>query len=321
MLEISDCWLSAIPSPAILAARLSTDANKLTVATLQELTKDDGNFRVFPLVGNNGKVRIIQEPKRQLQRIHSRVHTLLSRVMAPDYLYSAVKGRSYVGNAQAHDPNHPTVKVDIKNFFPSIPRVAVYNFFHRQLKCRVDVAGILADLLTYDGHLATGSAASPILAYYSYEALFDEVHEFAKARGLKMTCYVDDMALSGPGADKSTLYEVKKIIARHGLRSHKAHAFSSAQPKVITGVCNTVSGPRVPNRLHLKIKNGFDALASASTQSEKLKALNPLIGRLEAAAQIEPIYKARVATLRADYADVLLTARRPVCAEPACVVG
>jgi RNA-directed DNA polymerase len=116
-----------------------------------------------------------------------------------------------------------------------------------------------------------------------------------------MTCYVDDMALSGPRANKGVLYTIKGIIARHGLKSHKAHTFSGSQPKVVTGVCNTTAGPRVPNKLHLKIKNGFDALAKTKNSVEEDKVLRPLLGRLEAAAQIDPAFKARAKTLRAKY--------------------
>jgi RNA-directed DNA polymerase len=206
--------------------------------------------------------------------------------------------KSYVSNAAAHDPKMPTIKIDVKKFFPSVSRVVIFNFFAGPLKCRRDVAGLLADILTFDAHLPTGSAASPIIAYYSFKPMFDEIAQFAESLGLTMTCYVDDMALSGLRANKGVLYTIKEIIARHGLKSHKAHTFSGSQPKVVTGVCNTAAGPRVPNKLHLKIKNGFDALAKAVEQD---KVLRPLLGRLEAAAQIDPVFKARAKTVRAKY--------------------
>lgn len=212
-----------------------------------------------------------------------------------------MRGKSYISNAAAHDPAMPTIKIDIKKFFPSVSRAVVFNFFVGPLKCRRDVAGLLADILTFDAHLPTGSAASPIIAYYSFKPMFDEIAQFAESLGLAMTCYVDDMALSGPRANKSVLYEIKKIIARHGLRSHKAHAFSGSQPKVVTGVCNTPSGPRVPNKLHLKIKSGFDALEKAKTLTDREKVLRPLLGRLEAAAQIDPVFRARAKTVRAKH--------------------
>ena len=300
-LPLSDCWLSAIDSRSDLARRLSTPGHKVTVDDLSLLARDVGNYRLFSIINEKGKARPIQWPKRRLQIVHARIHKLLSRVAVPRYLHSAVKGKSYISNAAAHDPAMPTIKIDVKKFFPSVSRAVIFNFFVGPLKCRRDVAGLLADILTFDAHLPTGSAASPIIAYYSFKPMFDEIAQFAESLGLTMTCYVDDMALSGPRANKSVLYEVKKIVARHGLKSHKAHALSGSQPKVVTGVCNTPSGPRVPNKLHLKIKSGFDALEKAQTRTDTEKVLRPLLGRLEAAAQIDPVFKARAKTVRAKY--------------------
>ena len=106
------------------------------------------------------------------------------------------------------------------------------------------------------------------------------------------------MALSGPRANKGLLHEIRQIISKHGLKSHKAHKFLASEPKVITGVCITADGPRVPNKLHRKIKNGFESLSLAKTSSERVKALGPLLGRMEAAGQIDPTFKARAKTLR-----------------------
>lgn len=297
-LKLSDCWLYALASPADLARRLATPKHPIEVAEFTKLAKDAGNFRLFLQTNAAGKSRQIQEPKRRLQWIHGKIHALLSRVEAPEYLHSAVRGRSYISNAAAHDSSMPMLKIDVKKFFASVPRVAIFKFFAGPMKCRRDVAGLLADMLTIEAHLPTGSAASPILAFYTFKPMFDEIEQFALTHGLKMTCYVDDMALSGPRANKAALFEVRKIIARYGLKSHKAHVFAATQPKVLTGVCNTPAGPRVPNKLHLKIKMGFDNLSSAKTSDARNAALRPLLGRLEAAGQIDPTYQARAKTLR-----------------------
>ena len=298
-MKLSDCWLYALASPADLARRLETAKHPIKAAELSMLAKDAGNFRLFSQTNAAGKSRQIQEPKRRLQWIHGKIHALLSRVEVPEYLHSAVRGRSYISNAAAHDPSMPMLKIDVKKFFASVPRVAIFNFFAGPMKCRRDVAGLLADMLTFEAHLPTGSAASPIIAFYAFKPMFDEIEQFALARGLKMTCYVDDMALSGPRANKAALFEVRKIIARHGLKSHKAHVFAATQPKVVTGVCNTPAGPRVPNKLHLKIKTGFENLSSAKTADARNEALRPLLGRLEAAGQIDPAFRARAITVRA----------------------
>lgn len=297
-LAINECWLFAIASKADLARRLSTDSFKVSVDDLERLSADAGNFKLF-VIRQGNKDRPVQEPKRDLQKLHKRIHKLLARVQVPDYLHSAVKGKSYLSNARAHDLRMPTIKIDVKKFFPSVTRKAIFRFFEEMLECRRDVAGLLADLLSFDARLPTGSSASPILAYYAYKPMFDALLSLAERNGLKMTCYVDDVTMSGDTAGRAVLHAAHKIIAKSGLKSHKMKVFPSRKPKIITGVCNSPSGERVPNRLHLKIKLGFDDLHNASSSIEKRKIVGPLLGRLEAARQIDPVFGIRAKTLRA----------------------
>lgn len=297
-LRLEDCGLFAIISPRFLAARLTTPKMTFTEANLRQLAASGGNYNIFPKKMKNGKTRLIQEPKAVLQRLHARTHDLLSRVEAPNYLHSTVKRRSYISNATTHSASVETIKIDIKSFFPSVPKKAVFIFFHEMLECRKDVAGLMADLLTYQGHLPTGSSSSPIIAFYSFKRLFDEIYEFAKRHDLKMTCYVDDITISGPGANKGLLHEVREIISRYGLKSHKARYFDRYKPRVVTGVCISDTGQRVPNELHLKISRDFGSLFGPGDSAQKSKTLRTLLGRLESAGLIEPAFKARATTLR-----------------------
>ena len=135
--------------------------------------------------------------------------------------------------------------------------------------------------------------------------MFDELDQLAVSLSLKMTCYVDDITFSGAGANRAVQSEARKIVAASGLKSHKLRRFSANQPKVITGVCNSLTGERVPNKLHLKIAQGFEALSAASSSTEKLKVLRPLLGRMEAAAQIDVKFSARARTLRTQMREIL----------------
>lgn len=297
-LAINDCWLYAISSKADLAYRLSPKDCSLTVNELEQLSVDAGNFKLFS-IRQGDKNREVQEPKRDLQKLHSRIHKLLARVQVPTYLHSAVKGKSYLSNARAHNPVSSTIKIDVKKFFPSVPRRTIFRFFEQTMHCRRDVAGMLADILTFDARLPTGSSASPIIAYYAFKPMFDELSMYAERHGLIMTCYVDDITMSGDGACRSILFDLHKIISRHGLKSHKKKFFSGQSSKVITGVCNAPSGERVPNKLLLKISNGFKELSTTTSSDKKQKTLSVLLGRMEAARQIDPTFGARARTLRA----------------------
>jgi RNA-directed DNA polymerase len=300
-LSIQQCFLYAIASPKDLARRLSTKHCQVTPEELESVAGDAGNFNVF-LSRKKSKPRMVQQPRSKLQRLHRRVHDLLSRIETPDYLHSAVAGRSYITNAAAHHCGVPAIKIDVKKFFQSVPRGAVYRFFAGPMRCNPEVAGLLARLLTYASHLPTGGSASPIIAYYAFKEMFDAIHDLARAKALTMTCYVDDMGLSGVKASRSVLHEVRLLIASHGLKSHKAKFLPANRPMIITGVAVTAKGLRVPNRRHRAIAEGFREYQATADAGEASKAFTKLVSRMHEAGQIEPHWKARAHTLQSEHA-------------------
>jgi hypothetical protein len=288
---LDQCALFAVSSPQMLAARLSTPRRLVTVEELEAFATQTGHYSIRETPKPHGGFRKIEEPKKRLQEIHGRIHSLLSRVTLPDYVHSVRKGRSYITNARQHLGRGETVKLDIEKFYPSVRRAAIANFFVAQMLCAKDVSALLGRLLTIDGHLPTGSRASPILSYFVNRLMFDEIAACATSRGLTMTLYVDDMCLSGAGANNAAIRAVRGIVSKYGLRSHKLHQFNRKRPKVITGVVVIGDELRLPNRRHLRIRDGYRALHAAETVDAKLEVLKTLTSQLHEAAQIDPRYR------------------------------
>ncbi|WP_346322418.1 reverse transcriptase family protein [Emcibacter sp. SYSU 3D8] len=257
----------------------------LTMEQLQRLEAAKENYVRWT---DKATGRAIQQPKTRLGGVHRRVTVLLSRIQTPEFLHSAVKGRSYISNARQHNPCHPTVKIDIRKFYQSIRAQAVYHFFADRMHCNPEVAGLLAHFLTVDGHLATGSSVSPILSFFAYEDMLQEMHDLAVLRGCTMTCYVDDIAFSGPNASRRLVYDAINILRRYRLWGHKTKSFKLGQPKVLTGVAITKVGPRLPNRRRDAIAQDFEILRRVALEAERLEVFRRLVGRLYEAAQIDP---------------------------------
>jgi RNA-directed DNA polymerase len=283
---IDQCALYAVTSPAMLAKRLD-----LPLADLEELASRSDNYLVRSQEKPSGGTRWIEEPKARLQRVHGRVHQLLSRVNLPQYVHSVRKGHSYITNARQHLTNGEMVKLDLEKFYMSVRSGAVASFFEKQMRCASDVAGLLARLLTYKGHLPTGSKSSPILSYFTHKVLFDEIAALADERGLTMTLYVDDIVISGAGAHRGVMAAARQIISAHGLRSHKLRHFAAKRPKIVTGVMVAHDGLRLPNRRHQRIKEGYTELHRATAPLDKLKVLNWLGSLVHEAAQIDPHHR------------------------------
>lgn len=248
--------------------------------------------------------RDIQWPKPLLRRAHKRTATLLSRIETPSFLHSAIKGKSYLTNAKPHLSNHPTVKVDIKKFFASVRAAAVFHFFKDTMLCKEDVAAVLTKLLTVDKHLPTGSSVSPILSYFAYHDMFNELKKLADENGCEMTCYVDDLTFTGPGATRKLLYQASQIIGRYRLVAHKTKIFKPGQPKIVTGVAITKHGNRVPNKRQKTIQKDLQELAEAKSEQDKIDIMTRLIGRMFEAAQLDPSWRKRAESLVAEKAGL-----------------
>lgn len=275
--------------------KLATILNLSTPADLIALTHLDVPYRRFDAKNKkNTKVRAVQMPCRELYPVHVRMFKLLRRIDLPDYLHSGVIGRSYITNAKAHLRTKKTYTVDIKKFYESVRRSMVYAFFRDTLKCSEDVAGILANISTCDGHIPTGSSLSQLLAYMACKNMFDELHAASTEAGIVMTCYVDDLTFSGETVTRAWVYgTIKPIISKYGLKSHKDKFFGAGKPKEITGVIVNSNVVKVCNRHHRSIYNLMQNIPEADDTINLNKIYDELIGRLSSAAQIDDVFKAK----------------------------
>jgi RNA-directed DNA polymerase len=278
-IPIERCHLFGIRSPHALANRLGWDSNKLDRLAVH------GGYRVYP---HKQTGRMIQEPGPALQSLHRQIHRYLSRVEVPAYLHSGVKVRSYVSNAKTHVGAGALFKIDIAKFYQSVAQHKVMHFFRDGLHCAEDVAGLLANLICFNGRLATGSAASPIISYYTYKGLFDNLKSLADHHGLVMTCYVDDITMSGTAASPAVLHEARKLVFRAGLRAHKDRHFRVGEPKLLTGVIVGESDIGLPFSRWQKIQRAVREVERCPESIERLEKYPILISRLYEAAQIDP---------------------------------
>lgn len=274
-------------------------ANLLS-STPQELNSLVGcdNYHCFTQT-KNGKPRLIQEPLPELDRIHSRVASLLCRIKTIDGLHSGKKGRSNISNARAHlGMGKKVITADIKSFFPSTKRQNVFDFFFNTMQCAPDVADLLSKILTYDDHVPTGSRISMPLAYFANKKMFDEIECAAGKHGAKMTIYVDDLTFSGAMLQKNFIGQLEAIAKKYGHKIHpsKTRFYRANEVKLITGAA--IKGDQIsPRNKHLKILQG--ELSEWLESSVKDKQLtNRVLGRMTFMGSIDPRYKDKARTFR-----------------------
>jgi hypothetical protein len=244
----------------------------VTPGALRALAAGDGLYTEFEVEKKSGGKRSVENPCRPLKLAQAKIARLLGRIEPPDFLFCPVKRRCYVTNAAAHRHSRMVQCLDIKKFFPSVSQRKVFWFFATVMKCPSDMAGLLARLACYRGHLPTGSPLSPIMAYFAYFDLWATIDAFCKARGYIFTVYIDDVTISGAHVPKSAIWEVRKMIHGAGLRYHKQKTFVD-RPAEVTGVILKDGKLLAPFRQHRKLHDVRNEMRAADpSEREVLKS-------------------------------------------------
>ena len=249
----------------------------VTPKDLRFLSSSANLYTHFPVAKSDGSLRMVDNPCAQLKRIQKRIAILLGRISPPDALFCPVKGRSYVDNAGQHRDGRVVHSLDIQKYFPSTARRRVYWFFNTVMKCPKDVAATLANLACCDDHLATGSPASPILAYYAHIDVWEKVALLAKAAGCNLSIYIDDMTVSGVHVPQKLIWAVKMAIYGGGLRYHKEKR-SIDRACEVTGVIIASGELRAPNRQYWKVLEAKKAKDRHQDPQDRAKILGTLAG-------------------------------------------
>lgn len=261
---------------------------------LEALAARPTNYHEFD-IQQGDKIRHVEVPKRALERVHRRLFILLERIKKPPYLHSGTKGRSYITNAKVHLGDVPVVKLDIKKFYPSIEFDRIFRFFQDTLQCPPDVSALLTRLCTINGHIPTGSCVSQLLAYFAALPMFEELSA-TSGPDIRFTCYVDDMTWSGSGAGSALLWQLKQVIHRHGFRYHADYVYGATEVKVVTGVVIQGTSLKVQQSKEHAQWRELHALGQHHG-NERLKALERLIGKVSASAQIDSRFTSRLKSL------------------------
>jgi hypothetical protein len=290
--------LDSSPFYKLTSKKKLADLLKQPVHLLATLSHPE-NYKVFEINSISGKARKIQQPLNELERLHSRVASLLSRIKIPVNIHSGIKQKSHISNAREHVSSSRLITTDIKSFFPSTTKEMVYRLFRHDFFMSHNNADLLSKICCYGDHIPTGSRLSMVLAYWANYRMFAEIQALSNKHGVVFTLYVDDLTFSGDNANPLFLNTLKKIVQRHGhaINDLKTKFYSKDQVKIVTGVAIDRDTLKVKNSQHQKIygdmqlwlciRNNIGELED----SLKQKIQQRLIGRLSAASQVQESFR------------------------------
>lgn len=276
-----------------LAALLGRTPRYLATA----IQSPKSHYRSFTIPKRNGGAREILAPFPALLECQ---RWICSQILCRARVHSAAMsyrvGRSIKQNAELHAGRGNVLKIDLKDFFPSISLRRVIAVF-RRLGYPKRVSFYLGSLCCVDDALPQGGGASPVLSNVICWKLDRRLSRLAKRNGLEYSRYADDIVFSGDVIPSWLLRFVRLILSQEGFQvnDHKTRQWKVGSRKIVTGLDISSSTVRIPKakrrewrqHAHYVLKYGIVGHANA-IRSRKPFLLNSLIGCFEYWHWIEP---------------------------------
>ena len=256
------------------------------------------HYKVFKIPKRNGGYRTIYEPDYTLKSIQRNIlNNVLNERITSSYAKAYKKGLSLVDNAIPHLNKKVILKLDIKDFFPSIDFLKVYKkAFPRNIYPEA-VASLLTNLTTYNNFLPQGTPTSSYISNLVLRSFDIKVGNFCEDRNISYTRYCDDMTFSGDFDTNEVITFVKNALYKEGfiLNKQKIKIIKPNKAQIVTGiVCNEkLSIPRpykkaIRQSIYYINKYGLDNhLKHIKSLDDKTTYLNKLYGQVSFVLQIE----------------------------------
>lgn len=215
-------------------------------------------YKVYNILKRTGGLREIAQPAREVKILQRALcEVLLKRLPVHPAATAYVDGKSIADNARVHADSGPIMKMDFRNFFPSIVRKDWYQYCE-ETRCLIDVEEIeLTGALLFrrpkgstELKLAIGAPSSPMLSnilMYKFDEIVSSL--ILADKKIKYTRYADDLTFSAPKT--GFLVNVKKYVfqaisevkyPRLQINSQKTVVATKKYRRSVTGLVITNDG-------------------------------------------------------------------------------
>ena len=202
-----------------------------------DLSNKKSLYRIYPIRKSNGKLRWIYAPCEELKIEQKKLSKKLESFSVSEYCHGFKKGSCISDAARIHVNKKWIIKIDIKDFFPSITskNLTFLSEYERELA-------------TLDNRLVQGSPCSPIISniiMYDSDEFFHL--EFQKL-DVAYSRYADDITISGNNDFSWDLVNmVSAELSRKGFRVNQ-----NKVEVMFKNVSQDVLGIKVNHKLSIK---------------------------------------------------------------------
>lgn len=224
------------------------------------LTKRDayGKYKTFYIDKKDGTQRKINAPVLSVKLFQRWIlENILYKIRTSQYSYGFEKkmGSPLVRCAEMHKNNLYVLKIDLKNFYPSIDRKRVFGEFVN-IGYNDEVSDLLTNGCVLDDKLPQGAVTSAYLANLICRKLDSRIAGYCNKRNIVYTRYADDLTFSCDDREllKRAYRMVKMIVEDEGfaLNQKKTIFMTPKCQKRVLGITindNLIKAPRETKRM------------------------------------------------------------------------
>ena len=251
----------------------------------------------FSIPKRSGGQRIISAPYPALLSIQKWIY---ENILINQPLNTAAKGfiknHSIVDNAREHLGSKCILKMDLKDFFPSITFNRVMSVF-RYLGYTKYISYYLSSLCCLEGKLPQGAATSPYLSNIIAKRLDRRLSGLAVKFNLNYTRYADDLTFSGEDIPFRLISYIEEIVKEEGFETNKEKTklIKGNKQKIVTGISISSGKLTIPKKAKREVrKNIYYITTKGLFEHQKaIKSNDPiyierLLGYLYFWLQIDP---------------------------------
>lgn len=287
--------LPALDKPEQLAEALGVTIPQLKGMAYHRDAATSLHYVRFTIPKRDGTERPIWAPKKRLKASQRWIlHNIVERLPVHGAAQGFLVGRSILSNAAVHVNSKILLKMDIKEFFPTVSLRRVKGVF-RRAGYRDGISTLLAlicteaprEIVQMEGKtyyvslgprcLPQGAPTSPAITNALCLRLDRRLEGLAKKLGWRYTRYADDMTFSLPMEHKgkprlgSMIGCVTRIVAAEGfeVKQEKTRVHRTGGRQSVTGlVVNGDGDPRVSRKLRRQLRSAVHKLKTGKPLQE-----------------------------------------------------
>ncbi len=257
----------------------------------------DNHYREFAIKKRSGGIRNITAPYPALLEMQ---YWIYNNILKHQKVHSSAHGfvakKSIISNSKIHAGQKHLLKMDLKDFFPSIKLNRII-FIFKELGYPNIVAFYLASICSYENALPQGAPTSPCISNLVARKLDKRLIQFSKKYNLKYTRYADDITFSANSIPAIIIKYLTEIIENEGfeVNTAKTRLYQKKSKRIVTGISVINSEIKIPRsykrdlkqELHYISKYGLNSHISKK-KIRKANYLYSMIGKVNFWLSVEP---------------------------------